>query len=181
MNIMHDRKLLLGTILCGLVASVPSFSQPSLPQANWDEWKFLMGEWVGEGGGGPGQGSGGFTYSLDLQKRILVRNNYAEYPATNDRPAFRHDDLMIAYQEPGKPTRAEYFDNEGHVIHYTVTFSEDRNSVVFVSDSSAAEPRFRLTYAKEGKDKLTIIFDIAPPGKGDAFRQYIKASAHRKK
>src|SRR6266849_9830409 len=29
---------------------------------NWDRWQFLMGEWVGEGGGEPGQGTGSFSF-----------------------------------------------------------------------------------------------------------------------
>ncbi len=156
-------------------------AQQAMPPADWSAYQFLVGEWVGEGAGSPGEGTGGFTFSFDLQKRILVRTNFAEYPAMNGRPAFRHDDLMVVHQEPGKPVSAEYFDNEGHVIHYTVTISGDGKSFLFVSDSSSSEPRYRLTNTKEGDDKLVITFEIAPPGKPDAFRQYIKASARRKK
>jgi hypothetical protein len=173
----------LAILICSvlLISTIRLSGQPAIPQPNWDEWKFLIGEWIGEGGGGPGQGTGGFTFSLDLQKRILVRKNYADYPATNDRPAFRHDDLMIVYQETGKPTRADYFDNEGHVIHYTVEFAKDSTAVVFVSDPSTSTPRFRMTNAKVGPDKLTIKFEIAPPGKPEAFSTYITASARRKR
>ncbi len=109
-----------------------------------------------------------------------MRKNFADYPATKDRPAFRHDDLMIVYQEPGRSTKAMYLDNEGHVIHYTVGFSKDSNSVVFVSAPSSSEPRYRLTNTKAGDDKITIAFEIAPPGKPNAFQQYIKASARKK-
>ncbi len=162
------------------VGSTRLSAQQAAPPADWSAWKFLIGEWVGEGTGSPGEGTGGFSFSPDLGKRILIRKNFAEYPATKDRPAFRHDDLMIVYQEQGKPTRAEYFDNEGHVIHYTVSFSADSTAVVFVTEPSLSEPRYRLTNTKEGNDKLIIAFEIAPPGKPDAFRQYIKASARRK-
>ncbi len=155
-------------------------AQQAAPTADWSAWQFFMGKWEGEGTGSPGEGTGGFSFAPDLGKRILVRKNFAEYPATKDRPAFRHDDLMIVYQETGKPTRAEYFDNEGHVIHYTVSFSADSTAVVFVSEASTSEPRYRLTNTKDGNDKLIITFEIAPPGKPDAFRQYIKASARRK-
>ncbi len=175
---MHSRLAVLASIVV-FITSI-AVSQPAIPQANWNAWKFLLGEWVGEGTGSPGEGTGGFTFALDLGNRILVRKNFAEYPATKDRPAFRHDDLMIVYQESGNPTRAEYFDNEGHVIHYVVSFSADSNSVVFVSDASSSEPRYRLTNTKEGDDKILISFEIAPPGKPEAFRQYIKAAARRK-
>lgn len=180
-HIFRSRQLLLGAVVFSLFATVPSFSQASLLAPNWDAWKFLIGEWVGEGSGNPGQSEGGFTFSLDLQNRILERHNYAVYPATKDRPAFRHDDLMVVYQEAGKPTQAIYFDNEGHVIRYTAEFSKDSNSVVFASAPSASEPRYRLTNTKVGDDAIAITFEIAPPGKPDAFQQYIKASARRKK
>src|SRR5690349_5925928 len=83
--------------------------------------QFLLGEWIGEGGGGPGEGSGAFAFARELQGKVLVRTNYAEYPASAERPAFRHDDLMIVYTDPpsGRP-HAIYFDSEGHVIEYAV-------------------------------------------------------------
>jgi hypothetical protein len=139
-----------------------------------------MGEWVGEGTGAPGEGTGGFTFSYDLQNTVLVRKNYANYPATKDRPAFTHDDLMIVYQESGK-TRAIYFDNEQHVINYSVTVSSDSGSIVFVSDAVPSTPRFRLTNTKMSTDKMAITFEIAPPGKPEAFTRYIEAVARRKK
>jgi hypothetical protein len=138
-----------------------------------------MGEWVGEGTGMPGEGAGGFSFAYDLQNTVLVRKNFADYPATKDRPAFRHEDLMIVYQEGGK-TRATYFDNEQHVINYSVSVSVDSSSIVFVSDASASSPRFRLTNKKSGTDKIAITFEIAPPGKPEAFTRYIEAKARRK-
>lgn len=171
------RYLSLVMVMC--VVSGGLFAQQSLSALNWNAFKFLLGEWVGEGTGSPGEGTGGFTFSLDLQNTVLVRKNYANYPATKDRPAFRHDDLMIVYQEGGK-TRATYFDNEQHVINYSVTVSSDSNSIVFVSDMVSSAPRFRLTNSKAGKGKIAITFEIAPPGKPDSFSRYIEATARRK-
>jgi hypothetical protein len=155
-------------------------AQQSPPPINWNAFKFLAGEWVGEGTGAPGEGTGGFTFSYDLQTTVLVRKNYANYPASKDHPAFTHDDLMIVYQDGGK-TRAIYFDNEQHVINYSVAVSSDSNSIVFVSDAVPAMPRFRLTNTKAGTDKITITFEIAPPGKSESFTRYIEAVARRKK
>jgi hypothetical protein len=167
--------VLLVCLSTGLLSAQPA------PQApNWNAFKFLIGDWVGEGTGAPGEGSGGFSFSYDLQNTVLVRKNFANYPATKDRPAFTHDDLMIVYQEGGK-TKAIYFDNEQHVIDYSVSVSSDSNSIVFVSDAMASAPRFRLTNAKAGTDKITITFEIAPPGKPDSFAKYIEAVARRKK
>lgn len=148
--------------------------------ANWDPWQFLLGEWVGEGGGGPAQGSGGFTFSSDLQQRILVRRNYANYPATTDRPAYAHEDLMLIYQQPGAPTRAIYFDNEGHVINYAVTFFQDGDIITFLGEIQPSAPRFRFTYTKLGPGSVGIAFEIAPPGKPEEFAPYIRATAQRK-
>jgi hypothetical protein len=163
-----------------LIAFVPALllAQPTAPPADWEPWRFLVGEWVGVGGGDPGQGTGGFTFSLDLQNRVLVRRNFADYPETAERKAFRHDDLMVIYQA-NEAARADYFDNEGHIIRYTVEIVKD-NSAVFVSDSTAPGPRFRLTYTKQGPDSMRIAFDIAPPGKPQVFAKYIEAVARRK-
>jgi len=156
------------------------FAQQGKMDPQWAPLNFLIGDWVGEGGGEPGQGDGGFSFLPDQEGRILIRKNYANYPATKDKPAYSHTDLTVIYQEPGETRlRAIYFDNEGHTIHYTVHPSANGNSVQFVSDVSTAQPRYRLTYLKTGDDQLAIRFEIAPPGKD--FSTYIEAKAHRKR
>jgi hypothetical protein len=40
--------------------------------SNWDKWNWLIGTWIGEGSGNPGQGGGKFSFSLDLDKKILI-------------------------------------------------------------------------------------------------------------
>jgi hypothetical protein len=142
---------------------------------------FLLGEWVGEGGGGSGEGTGGFTFAPDVQGKVIVRTNYAEYPATAERSAFRHDDLMVIYIDP--PTeqlRAMYFDSEGHVIAYAVEQSRDPETVRFIGDAQPGSPRYRLTYTATGPDTLDLTFEIAPPGQPEAFATYISASAQRR-
>jgi hypothetical protein len=147
----------------------------------WEPLGFLIGEWVGEGGGAPGQGRGGFSFLPDQDGRILIRKNHADYPATQDKPAYSHTDLTIVYQEPGETKlRAIYFDDEGHTIHYTVEPSADGKSVQFLSDAAAPGPRYRLTYRKTGDDRIALRFEIAPPGKPEAFSIYIDATARRK-
>jgi len=150
-------------------------------KSDWAPLEYLLGDWVGEGGGQPGQGTGEFSFHPDLQNRVLVRKNYAAYPPTKDRPGFRHDDLMVVYREPDSALpRALYFDSEGHVIHYSVTASSDQKTIEFVSDALPSSPRYRLTYVKTGSDTLTLRFEIAPPGKPDSFSTYIEAKAKRK-
>jgi hypothetical protein len=148
----------------------------SLLGQDWGPAQFLVGNWAGEGGGQPGQGSGAFSFSPDLQGKVLVRKSFAEYPPANGRPASRHDDLTIVYRdETTHALRATYFDNEEHVIQYTVKPAE--GGVVFVSQGAPSSPRFRLTYTSTGKDTLNIKFEIAAPGK--EFAPYLEAAAHR--
>jgi hypothetical protein len=161
-------------------------AQQSKLDPRWAPLGFLIGEWVGEGGGAPGQGSGVFSFLPDQDGKILVRKNLANYPATKDKPAFSHTDLMILYQEAGETKgesklRAIYFDSEDQTIHYRVVPSENGNSVQFLSEPLASQPRFRLTYRKAGEDGVAIQFEIAPAGKSDQFSTYIEATARRKR
>jgi hypothetical protein len=141
---------------------------------------FSWASGFGEGAGAPGEGTGGFSFTFDLQGKILVRKNSANYPATKDKPAYSHTDLMVIYREADDSIKAIYFDNEGHVINYAVSFSKDQNTLTFLSDASPSSPRFRFIYIKATSDKLKLEFDIAPPGKPEAFSKYVEGSAHRK-
>ncbi len=157
-------------------------AQKGMDAGNWDAWRFLIGEWTAEGGGEPGQGTGTFSFSLELQGKILLRKNRSDYPATKDHPAYSHEDLMVIYPQPGEAaTRAIYFDSEGHVIHYAAEFSEDKKALTFLSDAEPSAPRFRLTYTKDRDQALTIKFEIAPPGKPYSFTTYVEGIARRRK
>jgi len=147
---------------------------------NWNDWQYYLGEWIGKGRGEPGEGSGGFHFYFDLQQQILIRKNFAKYPAHEEKPAYRHDDLMVIHRQAEGLFRATYWDNEGHVIHYTAEFSEDKNNLTLLGDIQPSAPRFRFTYKKIGNDTLSIRFEIAPPGKPREFAQYIEATAQRK-
>jgi len=162
-------------------AIMPRFNARAAdPPAGWGPVEYLVGDWIGEGGGGPGQGSGSFSFKPDLQGKILVRRNRAEYPAAKDRAAFVHDDLMIVHREtPDGPLRAIYFDSEGHTIRYEIQAAADGGAVVFVSAAEPAAPRYRMTYTRVGQGRLKIKFEIAPPGKPEQFATYIEAGASR--
>lgn len=170
------------TLLIFFSAAVPLAAQQALKPADWSAWNFLVGDWIStSGGGAPGQATaGGFTFSFDLQKRLLVRRSFSEFPATDDMPAYRHDDLMVVFQDEAGKTRAVYFDNEGHVIHYGVSFSADGGTVTFTSDAAVPGPRFRFIYRKLGTGEIDMEFDIAPPGQPEAFSKYVGGTAKRK-
>ena len=147
---------------------------------DWGALQYLVGNWVAEGGGTPGQAAGSFSFTPDLQGRVLVRRSRAEYPATKDKPAFTHDDLMMIFREPEENAegalRAIFFDSEGHVIRYTVTMFGDR--IIFTSEPSRAAPQYRFTYARQSSAELRMKFEIAPPGK--AFATYLEGTAKRR-
>ena len=161
-----------------------------VPRCSWSQdktdpradYRFLLGEWVGEGEGQPGKGSAQFTFLTELDGKVLVRKHRAEIPAAGGRPAAKHEDLLIVYRgADGKRNKAIYFDNEDHVIQYSVVLSDDKKSLVFISDPDPSAPRFRLTYAKAKDESLKIKFEFSPPGKPDEFKTYVEGSARKKK
>src|SRR5499427_6609318 len=138
--------------------------------------RFLLGDWTAIDT--PAGETGAFAFKLAVQDRVIVRTNEANYAATSGRPASRHDDLMVIYSE-NAALKAEYFDNEGHVIRYVVD-TRVPNVVTFVSDPNAREPRYRLTYRAEPGGTLVGSFEVAPPGAPDAFKPYLSWKARKR-
>ena len=76
-----------------------------------------------------------------MNRKIVIRRNHAGYAS-----GAQHDDLMVIYLDaPNDTPRAIYFDSEGHVIRYNLTFPGS-NKVVFESDGTQAAPRYRPSY-----------------------------------
>jgi hypothetical protein len=96
--------------------------------------EFLLGKWVGIAGEKDtplGAGQGAFSFEAQLNQKIIVRHNHAAYNS-----GAQHDDLMVIYFDgPNASPRAMYFDTEGHVIRYNLTFPS-ANAVVFESDGT---------------------------------------------
>lgn len=174
------KSALIGIGLC--ISGALQAQQSTVKNAPWEKYAFLIGDWVGEGNGQPGQGTGYFSIRPDLDARILVRKNHTEYPATPKKDAFTHDDLMIIYADrPGELSKAIYMDNEDHTIHYTITFSDDQKTIVFTSTATEGGPAFRLSYTQLDAATLTLKFEIAPPGNPVVFNPYLEGKVHRKK
>lgn len=143
-----------------------------------DKWNYLIGTWAGDGKGQPGAGTGTFSFQSDLDGKIIVRKNHTTFPETAGSKAMVHDDLLIVYRESdGAPQQAIYFDNEGHIIKYRVTFTE--NAIVLTSDTSENTPRFRLSYEMIDNETVNVIFGIATPQKPEEFRQYLAGKAFK--
>ena len=108
--------------------------------------------------------TGWTTFSRELGDRVVVRRNHASYPAKDGKPASDHDDLMVLFAEDGR-VRAEYFDNEGHVIRYEVQAPAPPGTLVFLSEARPGAPRFRLTYAVSRRgDARADVRDCAARG-----------------
>jgi hypothetical protein len=155
-------------------------TQPAPATKLESKWGALVGEWAGEGSGSPGSGAGTSSFQYDLQKQVLVRRSHSEYPASGDRPATVHDDLMVIYPWTGEEARASYFDNEGHVIEYTASWSAGGDTVTFLSKPTPGGPRFRLTYKKVDPQTLKVAFEMAQPGPTSTFQPYVSGKLKRK-
>jgi len=137
--------------------------------------QFLIGNW--QAIDTPAGESGSFTFKPSVLGRIIVRTNEANYAATAERPASRHEDLLVIYEENGS-LKADYFDSEAHVIRYVVQ-APGPGSVTFISDPNPREARYRLTYAARPDGVLLGTFEIAPPGSPDGFKSYLSWKARR--
>ncbi|MGE5377293.1 MAG: hypothetical protein ACM3XO_19730 [Bacteroidota bacterium] len=135
---------------------------------------FLLGEW--QALSRPGEPTGGFTFASRLQGWVIVRTNDAEYAATDDRPAFRHEDLMVIYRDEEENLLADYYDSEGHVIHYAGQAGEP-GRVIFTSLPAGPGPRFRIGYRLEQDGTLTGTFETASPAQPESFLPYLAWSA----
>jgi hypothetical protein len=168
--------LLLGLALAGYVTGSAQTPQDA---DQWKSWQMLLGQW--ESAPDTSGAVGGSTFSLELQKRVIVRKNFAKYPKTKDRGAINHEDMLVIFQQPGNPVEASYWDNEGHYIHYLARISDNQDTASFASDVSANSPRFRLSYIRLGIDSLRVGFEVAPPGQADAFHPYLSGTLIRKR
>ena len=161
---------LLLVISLWLGGSAAAFAAPPA----WAELDWLIGDWTANGD--PSQGTGGFTFAREAGGQILIRRNFADYPAQGGKPAERHDDLMVIYHE-GPQTRAIYWDSEGHQIHYGVS-TPAVGEVDFVSDDPSG-PRYRLRYRKTGQG-LQGSFEVAAPNARETFQPYLSWTAARR-
>ena len=152
-------------------------SAAEVPDA-WKPFQFMMGDWVGVGSEKSSQGAGEFSLQFDLDQKILVRKNRANLgQGTKQLPGGTHEDLMIIYPQPRTGRfRADYFDNEGNVIHYAISFAEHK--AAFESDDASSPAKFRLTYELKPDATLNIDFAIASPGK--PFQTCLSGVAKRK-
>jgi hypothetical protein len=147
---------------------------------SWEKWNYLIGEWVGEHNGQPGQGEGKFSFQTDLEGNILVRKSHTVFPKTEKSAEIIHDDLLIIYQPAGNGTQeAIYFDNEGHTIKYKVTFTD--KTIALTSDIDPNATRFRFTYTEIDTKSVNASFEMASPKSPEEFKMYLSGKAFKVK
>lgn len=153
------------------------FFTTSFGQQNfiWNKWENYIGNWIGEGSGIPGQGSGTFSFTLDLDKNVLIRKSHSEYPSTEGKVQI-HDDLMIIYLDTKKnPSKAIYFDNEGHTINYQISYTD--KAIILTSERIPNSPVCRLVYSMDDNDTCNTQFELSQDG--TKFTPYIEGKSKR--
>lgn len=175
---IHTSRVLAITLCLLLRGS--ALARAQTPANPWQDWQMVVGDWIGdEGHGQPGSPtSSRFSFSPELDGRILIRRDRSDYPAFQGRPAFTHAGLMVIYRDDASNVfRAESFDNEGHVIDYAIAIVPGTR-IVFTSPAKSAAPTYRLVYETAAAG-LAIRFEIAPPDRPSDFSLYVAGSAHR--
>jgi hypothetical protein len=142
---------------------------------------YLVGQWRDESRKGePGTSTGGGeTWRLALDGQILLREAWCDFPAATDRPAFRHEDLLVVYVDTDSEVHGIFWDNQGHLIRYRdVQADPDDLGVGFVSDPSTPGPRQWLQYRFDKPDHLAAVFSLHPPG-APGFTPYLEWTSIR--
>lgn len=167
--------------LLPLLLAMPMAAQPAA-DSHPDPWKalsFLLGTWEAKTNAGqPASVSGAYAFREELRGHILARVNAGKTnckgPADFDCD---HSDMLYAWQSFAHgPVSAIYFDNEGHVIHYTVSMP-DANTAIFLSDAAQPGPLFRLVYHRQG-DTLSGKFQSQMPGHSE-WQSYLEWSGNK--
>ena len=117
---------------------------------------FLEGTWTAESTGADKLPMGSYSFVRELNGNILARRSSTDVNCTSAaNQECPHRDLFYIFQEsPGAPLKAIYFDSEGHHLRYDVEIGHEggaqnlRETAVFLSETAAFGPRFRLSYER---------------------------------
>jgi hypothetical protein len=163
-----------------LLSSLPVTAQ-TVPNTAADPFKplaFLEGTWDANVQNNTAvKLSGRYSFHRELDGHILARHSTSDVsckaPANFD---CAHSDLLYVFQDAhGSGLKADYFDNEGHVIHYDVS-TPTPASVIFLS-APGPGPQFRLSYELSA-GVMTGKFQMHMPGQSE-WRTYLEWSGKR--
>ena len=136
---------------------MPYFSITAQQIDKWEKWKPLIGDWSGEGIGVPGDGTGSFSFTFDLEQNILIRKSIYYY--LGEKMYTKFEDMMIIYLVDGTPSKAIFFNHEGFSRIYSISYSDKTITLI-----NAQTPTFRLTYTFIDDSKVTLKFEISRDG-----------------
>ena len=169
--------------VAGLMLALPVVAQ-NAPQQHSDPFQpiaFLMGSWEARTMNNPSVTAvGAYTFQAELNGHVMARHSIADAARCKGPADFNceHGDLLYIYADaPGQPLHAIYFDNEGHVIHYSVS-APTPTSAEFLSDPKQPGPQFRLFYELKGA-VMVGKFQIRMPGQAD-WKSYLEWSGSKK-
>lgn len=180
MNRWLDSVVLALFLVPSSVQSAPLQSTPAKSGSDpFASLSFLVGTWGARTVNNPAVTAiGTYTFRMEFNGHILARHTVAAGCKGPEDFNCEHSDLLYIYTDgAGKPLRAIYFDNEGHVIHYAVT-SQSPNTAEFLSDPAAGGPQFRLFYELK-EEVMSGKFQIRMPG-GQEWKSYLEWTGSRK-
>jgi hypothetical protein len=168
--------LLFGSSLFAQVAAAPAGDLSPLKALS-----FLEGSWDAktQGGSAGAQSAGTYVFQLELKGHILARHSNSD-PGCKGPTDFNceHSDYLYVYSDAiSKTLKAIYFDNEGHVIHYTVTVP-DVTTAEFISDPYQTGPQFHLIYQLRN-GVMSGKFQVQMPGQ-QIWTSYLEWSGGKK-
>jgi hypothetical protein len=70
-----------------------------------------MGEWKPIGRSN--EPTGGFRFSMQALGRVILRTNFADYPATTERPPFQQEGAIVIYVDEAQALHVEFIVSEG--------------------------------------------------------------------
>ncbi len=165
--------------IASLLLALPALAQTAPTADAWAPLAFLEGAWNATSTGPDGKpASGAYEFRRELGGHALSRHTVAGPRCTDpaDAACLHGDQLTVFQDQPGHPLKALYIDNEGHVIHYTVS-TPAPNDVVFLSDNTNG-PRFRLEYRLD-HGEMAGKFQIQMPGQPD-WHSYLEWSGAKR-
>jgi hypothetical protein len=132
------------------------------------------GTWQAKTGeGSAAKAMGSYTFAKELKGHVLARHSSVAGCQGPEAFDCEHGDLLYVLEKaPGQPLKAIYFDNEGHVIHYTLS-TPDAKTVIFLSEPGPG-PRFNLSYHLESA-VMSGKFQMQMPGRED-WKSYLEWS-----
>ena len=172
MKILQISVIIFITFSCSITNSRNQNSDTT-----WSRWQYLIGTWKGTNSGEPGQGEGYFTFGFELGENILIRKGHTVFPGHENQPARIHDDVLIIYKENSSvPDKAEYFDSEGHVLHYNISYTNNDIIIFTTNNTGEGNPIFRLSIIKMDNVTTGVKFEAAPSDHPDDFKVHVEGT-----